>query len=181
MVLAANRARDQAAGHVAAARRDAETDVLTALANRRAWERLLPHHSERFDRLGDPTVVAMLDLDMLKTVNDEHGHDAGDEYIRRAAGVLQSVVRDGDVVARLGGDEFGLLLVGCTEAAATSLVGRLYAELDRVGVAGSIGWAPISILRGVPAALADADSAMYAAKRERRARRNALASTGARR
>ena len=48
---------------------------------------------------------------------------------------------------------------------------RLYVELDRAGVAGSVGWAPISILRGFPAALADADTAMYAAKRERRASR----------
>ena len=171
MVLAANRARDLAAEHVAAARHEAETDVLTGLGNRRAWERLVAHHSERFARLGDPTVVAMIDLDMLKTINDEQGHDAGDDYIRRAGDVLRQSVRPHDVVARLGGDEFGLLLTGCTEPGAEFFVRRLYAELDRAGVAGSVGWAPISILRGFPAALADADTAMYAAKRERRSSR----------
>ena len=54
MVLAANRERDVTAEEVAAARRDAETDVLTGLANRRAWERLVDHHSERFARMGRP-------------------------------------------------------------------------------------------------------------------------------
>ena len=176
MVLAANRARDVAADEVAAARREAETDVLTGLANRRAWERMVALHSERFSRLGDPTVVAMIDLDMLKTVNDQQGHDAGDDYIRRAGEVLRAAVRAHDVVARLGGDEFGLLLTSCTEPDAEFFVQRLYGELDRAGVAGSVGWAPISVLRGFPAALADADAAMYSAKRERRVRRLALTS-----
>ena len=171
MVLAANRDRDVTAGQVAAARRDAETDVLTGLANRRAWERLVAHHGERFTRLGDPTVVAMIDLDMLKVINDEQGHDAGDDYIRRAGAVLAATVRGDDVVARLGGDEFGVLLTGCTESMAEFFVRRLYVELDAAGVAGSVGWAPISVLRGFPAALAEADAAMYAAKSERRASR----------
>ncbi len=179
MVLAANRERDVSAAEVAAARRDAETDVLTGLANRRAWERLVAHHNERFTRLGDPTVVAMIDLDMLKVINDEQGHEAGDDYIRRAAAVLSATVSDSDVVARLGGDEFGLLLVDCTESAAEQFVQRLYGELDAAGVAGSVGWAPITVLRGFPAALAEADTAMYTAKSERRAgRRHGLRLTG---
>ena len=174
MVLAANRARDVAAIRLNAARLEAETDVLTGLANRRAWERLVVLHSERFTRLGDPTVVAMIDLDMLKAVNDLQGHDAGDEYIRRAGAVLRAATRDHDVVARLGGDEFGLLLTGCTEASAEAFVQRLYIELDKAGVAGSVGWAPISVLRGFPSALADADAAMYIAKAQRRIARRLL-------
>jgi len=179
MVLAANRERDVTAAEMAAARRDAETDVLTGLANRRAWERLVAHHGERFARMGDPTVVAMIDLDMLKVINDEHGHEAGDDYIRRAGAVLRATARDVDVVARLGGDEFGLLLVDCTESMAKRFVGRLYDELDVAGVAGSVGWAPISVLRGFPAALVEADAAMYAAKSERRAaRRHGMKAAG---
>ncbi len=175
MVLAANRERDLSATEIAAARRDAETDILTGLTNRRGWERLVAHHNERFARLGDPTVVAMIDLDMLKVINDEQGHEAGDDYIRRAGAVLRASVREGDVVARLGGDEFGLLLVDCTEAMAEHFVRRLYGELDAAGVAGSVGWAPISVLRGFPAALLEADAAMYAAKSERRATRRHVA------
>ncbi|MEO6267670.1 MAG: GGDEF domain-containing protein [Nocardioidaceae bacterium] len=179
MVLAANRERDVTAGEVAAARRDAETDVLTGLANRRAWERLVAYHGERFARLGDPTVVAMIDLDMLKVINDEQGHEAGDDYIRRAGNVLRATARGVDVIARLGGDEFGLVLTDCTESMAESFVRRLYVELDLAGVAGSVGWAPITVLRGLPAALVEADAAMYVAKTQRRAaRRHGLKAAG---
>ncbi len=171
MVLAVDRQRDEAALRLAAAEVAAETDVLTDLYNRRAWERLLAEQEERFHRLGDPTVLAMLDLDMLKVVNDTQGHAAGDAYIRRAAQALRAVVPAGDVCARLGGDEFGVLMVGCTEAEAALRVDALYDALERAGVAGSVGWAPITVLRGLPAALAEADEAMYAAKRRRRALR----------
>jgi diguanylate cyclase (GGDEF)-like protein len=174
MVLAANRARDAAARDLALARTDAETDTLTGLLNRRGWERAVSEESARFQRFGDPTVVAMIDLDRLKVINDEQGHDAGDAYIREAGTALSRAVRGGDVVARLGGDEFGVLMTGCTEELAAERIARLYARLEEHGVAGSVGWAPISVLRGFPAALAEADEAMYAAKRARRSRRGPM-------
>lgn len=169
MVLAANRLRDATARDLALAKSDAETDPLTRLLNRRGWERAVAEEAVRFNRLGDPTVVAMIDLDRLKAVNDEQGHEAGDAYIRAAGEALSGAVRGGDVVARLGGDEFGIVMTGCTEAQAADRVARLYSRLEAYGVAGSVGWAPISVLRGFPAALAEADEAMYAAKRARRA------------
>ena len=169
MVLAANRQRDEADRAAFTARSEADLDVLTGLLNRRGWERLVHAESTRFARTGDPTVVAMIDLDRLKAVNDEQGHDAGDDYIRAAGSALRNAVRGHDLVARLGGDEFGVLMTGCTEAQAEARIARLYASLEDAGVAGSVGWAPISVLRGFPAALVDADEAMYAAKRARRA------------
>jgi diguanylate cyclase (GGDEF)-like protein len=171
MVLAANRTRDLNAAALAEARQDAETDSLTGLHNRRGWERLVVEESNRFERFGDPTVVVMIDLDRLKAINDQHGHEAGDDYIRAAGAALRRSVRGTDVVARLGGDEFGVLMAGCTEALAEDRIARLYGHLEQGGVAGSVGWAPISVLRGFPAALAEADEAMYAAKRVRSARR----------
>lgn len=171
MILAVERRRDDVAQELAAASLAAETDVMTGLHNRRAWERLLAEQEDRVRRLGDPTVLAMLDLDMLKTINDTQGHAAGDDYIRRAAVALAAAVPAGDVAARLGGDEFGVLMLHCTEREADARVQQLYAALAAAGVAGSVGWAPISVLRGLPAALAEADEAMYAAKRERRALR----------
>ncbi len=171
MVLVANRARQQAAARATEQGLVAETDVLTGLYNRRAWERLLEEELVRFTQLGDPTVIAMTDLDFLKTVNDEQGHAAGDDYIRRAATARASSVRPGDVVARLGGDEFGLLLRNCDESSAQGRIDDLYLAMEDVGVASSLGWAPITILRGLPAALAEADQAMYAAKRSRRSGR----------
>ena len=174
MVLAVDRQRDEAAQRLAVAELAAETDVLTGLYNRRAWERLLREQEDRFQRLGDPTVLAMLDLDMLKLVNDTQGHAAGDDYIRRAATALRAALPGGDVLARLGGDEFGVLMLGCTEAAAEGRVTEIYEALDAADVAGSVGWAPITVLRGLPAALAEADEAMYAAKRARRALRRGV-------
>ena len=171
MVLASDRARAQAAAIVESAELAAETDVLTGLYNRRAWERFLADEETRFRRFGDPTVLAIMDLDFLKSINDSQGHAAGDDYIRRSAAALSASVRGNDVVARLGGDEFGVLLRGCDEAYAATRVDQMHAALTEAGVAGSIGWAPITVLRGFPAALAEADQAMYAAKRERRATR----------
>lgn len=178
MVLAADRARDLVGKDLRRVQVEAETDLLTGLLNRRGWERVVEQESVRSTRFGDPAVVVMLDLDMLKTINDEQGHDAGDDYIVAAGNALRDGVRDSDVVARLGGDEFGLLMLGCTEAAAEEQVARLYLRLEEAGVAGSMGWAPISVLRGFPAALADADQAMYASKRARRARRASAQNPG---
>jgi diguanylate cyclase (GGDEF)-like protein len=172
MVLAANRARQAAAQAIAVAHTEADTDALTGLLNRRGWERAVEQESDRFADYGDPTVVVMLDLDQLKVINDEQGHEAGDAYIRAAGAGLTRAFRREDVVARLGGDEFGVIMTRCTERSAVDRVERLYGHLADHGVAGSVGWAPLSVLRGFPAALADADEAMYAAKRERRAARS---------
>ena len=175
MVLAADRVRDRAAAAVFEATLSAETDALTGLYNRRAWDRVLTEEEDRFSRFADPTVAVVLDLDMLKSINDTQGHAAGDTYIRLAGGALSASVTSTDVVARLGGDEFGVLLRGCSEVDATAAIERMYAALGDVGVAGSIGWAPITVLKGFPAALAEADSAMYAAKAARRHERLATA------
>lgn len=168
MVVAAERIRDQAAVALLEATLAAETDALTGLYNRRAWDRLLGEEEARFRRLADPTVAAILDLDMLKSINDTQGHAAGDRYIQLAGAAVRDFTKSTDVVARLGGDEFGILMRGCTEAEAEDAVGRVYGALGDVGVAGSIGWAPITVVKGFPAALAEADAAMYAAKLARR-------------
>jgi diguanylate cyclase (GGDEF)-like protein len=177
LVLAADRQRDQQSLSLLEATLAAETDVLTCLYNRRAWTRILEEEERRFQRLADPTVAAVLDLDLLKAVNDTEGHAAGDRYIQLAAMALLDSVKESDVVARLGGDEFAILLRGCTEAQAETAIDRIYGALADAGVAGSIGWAPITVLKGFPTALAEADAAMYAAKAARRADRAAHLTT----
>ena len=147
------------------ARHDADTDVLTGLLNRRGWERLLRHEEERYRRFGDPASVVVLDLDRLKTVNDTHGHDAGDRYIRQAAESLLTVVRAGDLVARLGGDEFGIVAHGVGADEARHLVERMERALTGAGVAGTFGHAPYSVVAGFPGAWKNADEAMYVRKR----------------
>jgi diguanylate cyclase (GGDEF)-like protein len=103
----------------------AETDSLTGLRNRRAWDSELQRQLANAARAGTAMCVMLLDLDGLKRINDEHGHQAGDRLLKAAAAAWIGVVRSGDLVARLGGDEFGILLPGCSPSGANALLLRL--------------------------------------------------------
>jgi diguanylate cyclase (GGDEF)-like protein len=168
LVLAGDRERNREASRLLEATLASETDALTGLHNRRAWDRVVAEEEARFQRFADPTVAVMMDLDHLKIVNDTKGHAAGDAYIQAAGAALRSAVRMSDFVARLGGDEFAVLMRQCTEENAAVVVAHIHDELDKAGVASSVGWAPITVLKGFPGAIADADAAMYAAKVARR-------------
>ena len=90
----------------------AETDALTGVANRRAFDRGLAREIE-LAKLGDqPLSVVLLDIDHFKRVNDEFGHGAGDEVLRRLARELSKKFRTNDMFARLGGEEFIAMLPG---------------------------------------------------------------------
>jgi diguanylate cyclase (GGDEF)-like protein len=169
-VLAGDLRATAAARELEQARREADLDALTGLLNRRGWDRYLQVEEERFRRFGDPACVVVIDLDRLKTVNDTQGHEAGDRYIQRAAQVLATSVRHGDVLARLGGDEFGIVAVGATPEQAHEMVVRADRAMRLSGVTGSFGFAPYSVVTGFPGAWEAADQAMYEQKRRRRAR-----------
>jgi diguanylate cyclase (GGDEF)-like protein len=87
------------------------TDHLTGLANRRRFERQLEREVNRTLRLGHPFSLLMLDIDNFKRVNDNFGHNVGDEAIRRIGRVLREETRGIDLAARIGGEEFAVLLV----------------------------------------------------------------------
>jgi diguanylate cyclase (GGDEF)-like protein len=171
-VLESDSAATAAARELEQARREADTDQLTGLLNRRGWDRFLEREEQRYRRFGDPACVVVLDLDRLKLVNDTQGHEAGDRYIRRAAETLAETARTGDVLARLGGDEFGLLAVGASVEQTVELVERLEKALGEAGVSGSFGHAPYSVVAGFPGAWQAADQAMYEQKRRRRGGRH---------
>ncbi|MGA9858592.1 MAG: sensor domain-containing diguanylate cyclase [Solirubrobacteraceae bacterium] len=99
----------------------AQTDPLTGLPNRRAWDARLA----RAARNGEEFVAAMLDLDHFKRFNDTFGHPAGDRLLKETAAVWRDQLRVGDLLARLGGEEFGLLLFDCDLGAATEVTERL--------------------------------------------------------
>jgi len=146
---------------------EAQTDSLTQLYNRRAWDRLLSMEEERCRRYGYPAVVLCVDLDELKRTNDTQGHAAGDALIRRAADALRTAAREADIVARLGGDEFGLIGVECDREGAVALLARIRQALADFGVAASIGLAPRVPSDGLAAAWEVADRLMYEDKRAR--------------
>ena len=144
-------------------------DELTRLWNRRAWERFRGLKESRCRRYGLHAAVLSIDLDGLKQENDERGHAAGDELIRRAAGAIASSVRAQDIVARVGGDEFAVLLVECGESEGRLVVERLRANLESACAAASVGFAQRGPRADLDATWARADEEMYRVKRLRKA------------
>lgn len=163
----------------------AATDALTNLPNRRAFLDELRRMLAQAERDGRGVLVAFVDLDGFKSVNDLHGHEAGDEFLVAMARRLQDSLRAGDLLARLGGDEFVVASPGPAreepDAQATALAfgGRVAAATAgdfRLGhVVLNYGGASVGAVAvdprstGAEDALRQADAAMYAVKRGRRA------------
>ena len=160
----------------------AQTDVLTGLANLRAFRDRLDDEVRRARRYGTDLTCIMADMDHLKPVNDAFGHGAGDRAIATVADVLRSQLRATDLGARYGGDEFVLLLPHTGASDGRILAERLCARLattdlaigDRkVSVRTSFGVAELERGDGEDGGaglLRRADEALYAAKRSGRAR-----------
>lgn len=90
--------------------RQALTDPLTGLINRRQYEMLFRRELERYKRHGTPLALGMIDLDYFKRINDEHGHEFGDQVLQTVAEAFQKPLRSGDILGRFGGEEFILIL-----------------------------------------------------------------------
>ena len=158
-------------------RSEADLDHLTGLANRRRFRAALVREVERFRRYGTPCALLLLDIDYMKSINDEHGHPFGDIVIRHIAQKLTQVSRDTDTAARLGGEEFALLLAGVdaekAEKAAQRLLGILSDEVieGKRRVTVSIGMAGCPAHANSERTLyASSDAALYVAKNEGRNR-----------
>ena len=155
--------------------RQASTDGLTELANRREFEESLANEISRADRFGHTLALILADLDNFKQVNDRFGHQAGDEVLRSFADILRDTVRDIDVAARYGGEEFAVLLpqtdIGGAEALAERLreavESRAMAEVQGVSVTvtASFGVSSFPEAGTGPGLFAAADEALYRAKR----------------
>jgi two-component system cell cycle response regulator len=148
------------------------TDHLTGLANLRRFERQFEREVARTERYNRPFCLLLVDIDNFKEVNDTHGHDAGDEALRRVANVIQSGTRGIDTGARIGGDEFAVILPETDLARGLEVAERLrtaIAALD-FGPAGritaSLGVAEFPACARTNEELrAAADAALYEAKR----------------
>ena len=150
-------------------------DDLTGLLNRRAMLDRMQLEQRRSLRSGSPLLIAQLDIDHFKAVNDTHGHAAGDLVLQSFADTVRRNVRDTDVLARWGGEEFVLLLCDTPAADAVALMERLRQAVQAMQVPVAQGGQPITVTvsiglaRHTPAdplagTLERADRALYAAK-----------------
>ena len=117
----------------------ARTDGLTGCLNHAAMQDTLRREVERVARTGGRLSVAIVDLDDFKQVNEEHGHQMGDEVLRAVGRALRDNVRTYDTVARYGGDEFAVIAIDADEAVATEVIERsltaIGRKLEQLGVA----------------------------------------------
>jgi diguanylate cyclase len=118
---------------------EAETDALTGLSNRHAWDRVLAAEEERCRRYGHRASVILADLDGLKSVNDTLGRAAGDRLIRRAGKALRRIVLESDVVARLGSGAFAVLSLQRDGKTSGLYLRTVQRALERAGVRASVG------------------------------------------
>ncbi len=162
------------------AKRQAATDPLTGIANRRHFVDMAERMVAQALRYGRPCALLLLDLDGFKSVNDTHGHAVGDTVLRSFVEVCRRSLRDCDMLGRLGGDEFAVLLPETSSAMALVTAERLRsavnsevvdAEGKRLRAAVSIGTSGLDEQsRTLDALLKKADDALYEAKKRGRNR-----------
>ena len=149
----------------------ADTDYLTGLLNRRAFDVDFRGQCDRARRAGVPLALATFDLDHFKQINDCYGHAEGDRVLCDFAALLERELRGGDTLARVGGEEFAVVLFGVGQADGVAFAARIGHELQRIGhehgrkLSTSAGVAALSSSEPDPEALLlAADRALYAAK-----------------
>jgi two-component system, cell cycle response regulator len=158
-----------------------QTDALTGLDNRRQLEERIDEMFEHARRLNEPFSCVMCDIDRFKSVNDTHGHQAGDAVLKQFARILRGEVREIDRAGRYGGEEFMLLLPGTVLDAAVTLAERVRKQVEantftfdntsicRTASFGVSAW-PHPRVQGCDALVRAADEALYVAKERGRNR-----------
>ncbi len=168
------------------------TDTLTGLCNRRGFVTIAEERLKLARRTGQSVALVFVDLNGMKRINDELGHEVGDQALMATARILKTTFRGSDVIARLGGDEFVVLAMAAHPSAAARIRKRLLQNLTRYNESGegvevsfSIGFAHYNPLvaseTSVEQLMMQADEAMYVEKREHHASRDLQAKTRARR
>lgn len=150
-----------------------ETDKLSGLLNRRGFEERAERLIASSRRMGLPGAVIVADLDHFKSINDSHGHEAGDRVIAAFAGILVATAGTRSVMARMGGEEFVVYVPGAdlqtarlyAESVRTSFSGLTIASLEHLGrLTASFGVAPLQPADSLSDVLRRADAALYEAK-----------------
>ena len=169
--------------------KQATTDGLTGVLNRRHFLQRGMEELERIHRYGGSAVLLLLDIDHFKSINDRFGHSAGDAALREFAAVCRQVLRDSDLLGRVGGEEFAALLVECSLDCGLSIAERLRRIVEatvvvvsdglQIRFTVSIGAAECRREDTIMALLGRADAAMYQAKAQGRNRIVAAEGEGA--
>jgi diguanylate cyclase (GGDEF)-like protein len=162
----------------AVVRRQAVTDELTDLANRRRFMEDLEYEVARAARFGTPLALVLFDLDHFKQINDRYGHQVGDDVLRSTAAAMRNRVRETDLPARIGGEEFAIILAGTEIEGAFTMAEEFRLDLSQqVRVEGadwtvtaSFGVAALHENETAGALIGAADGALYRAKAEGRNR-----------
>ena len=165
--------------------RQADTDPLTGLADRRAFTHRLKAELARARRYEHPLSLVLFDLDHFKQVNDRHGHPAGDRVLKELAHRLVAMGRASETIARIGGEEFAWLLpetdmngaLAAAERARAAIAARPFPEIGSLTV--SAGVSSLATGGSAEDLVEQADEALYQAKRNGRNRTVASASTAA--
>ncbi len=109
-------------------------DPLTGLSNRRHFNTVLEAEVDRVARSGEAALLLMIDIDHFKSVNDTHGHPAGDQVLRVVAKTLQACVRPMDTLARYGGEEFVVVLPACQPAFGSVVAERIRRSVENTRI-----------------------------------------------
>jgi diguanylate cyclase (GGDEF)-like protein len=162
--------------HIRRLEAETVTDPLTGAFNRRHLDTCLVHAMERRNRLGEPASLLLFDVDHFKEINDELGHAAGDDVLKRLVRVMGRRTRRVDVLFRIGGEEFALLLAGAAGADALVAGEDIRACVESASLLGaravtiSIGVSELADGQSARDWMADADGALYVATRRGRNR-----------
>jgi diguanylate cyclase (GGDEF)-like protein len=143
--------------------REARTDHLTGLYNRRAFDEKLHEVCDCARKAEEPVAVIVVDVAGTRTVNEVHGHDAGDSMIRRAAIGILRCVRAGDFAARVGGDDFGVILPSGDLDMARRIARRIAHEIERLNASTWYDQIPVVVTFGVASGVACEPGALFAA------------------
>ncbi|MEO6625438.1 MAG: GGDEF domain-containing protein [Burkholderiaceae bacterium] len=157
-------------------------DPLTGLPNRRHFRAVLEREIDGVARSGEPALLLMLDIDHFKTINDTHGHVAGDLVLQAVAKCLAGCIRPMDSIARYGGEEFAVVLPNCLVAVGQAVAERIRQTVEsltiRISSATSLratisiggAYAPEWVRSTAPLWIERADNLLYRAKAEGRNR-----------
>ncbi|MEZ5668137.1 MAG: diguanylate cyclase [Alphaproteobacteria bacterium] len=147
----------------------ANTDGLTGVANRRYFLERMEEELERGRRYHSPLALALLDVDHFKQVNDQNGHQAGDEVLKALSDFTVGLLRSNDLVGRLGGEEFAILMPESDEQVGAVVSERVRAELAVHPIKTVAGDLSITVSIGVTQAYPDLDNAEAILRRADRA------------